>query len=84
VKLWSISGELWGDIYLLKESYDKKWKYPFNWMQKKDQDIEKVKTLMSIVEGSGEVDFRHPKLFLSNNEEEVVFAPRSVKEKLVR
>jgi hypothetical protein len=34
VKIWSLKGELWGDIYLLKESYDKKWAFPFEWKKK--------------------------------------------------
>jgi hypothetical protein len=57
VKLWSLDGELWGDIYLLKEKYDKKWKYPFDWSEKKVSEIDKVKILMSIVEGSNETEF---------------------------
>jgi hypothetical protein len=34
--LWSINGELWGDIFLLKEKYDKQWVYPFDWSEKKE------------------------------------------------
>jgi hypothetical protein len=44
-----MEGELWGDIYLLKESYDKQWKYPFDWSEKKVQEVEKVKVLMQVI-----------------------------------
>lgn len=36
---------------MLKETYDKQWKYPFDWSEKKEQEIEKVKILMDVVEG---------------------------------
>lgn len=63
VKLWSMNGELWGDINLMKENYDKQWSYPFDWSEKKVKEIERVKALMEIVE--------HPED--KPEEEEVVF-----------
>ena len=31
IKIWSLNGQLWGDIYLSKENYDKNWCFPYNW-----------------------------------------------------
>lgn len=73
VKLWSLEGELWGDIYLMKEKYDKKWKYPFDWLQKKDEEIDRVKMLMSIVEGSSDREFNDSP-GKAKGEEEIIFA----------
>ena len=50
VKLWSLDGTLWGDINLMKENYDKQWTYPFDWSEKKEKEIERVKLLMTVVE----------------------------------
>ena len=67
MKLWSLDGQMWGDINLMKETYDKQWSYPFDWSEKKEQEIERVKTLMTVVE--------HP-----HNEEEI---KKSTEEKIV-
>jgi WD40 repeat protein len=50
VKLWSLDGELWGDINLLKENTDKMWTYPFDWSEKKVNEIERVKKIMALVD----------------------------------
>jgi hypothetical protein len=36
VKIWSIFGEQWGDIYLLRENYEKNWWFPFNWKEQRN------------------------------------------------
>jgi hypothetical protein len=36
---------------MIREDCSKKWTYPFDWTEKKQQEIEKVKTLMEVVEG---------------------------------
>jgi len=50
VIVWSLMGEMWGDINLMKENIDKKWTYPFDWSEKKEQEIQRVKKLMAVIE----------------------------------
>ncbi len=50
VRLWSLDGELWGDINLMKENCDKKWTYPFDWTDKKEKEIMKVKQIVNLIE----------------------------------
>ena len=40
VKLWSLLLDLWGDIYLVKESYDKNWAFPFNWEAIRQDEVD--------------------------------------------
>ena len=50
VKLWSLEGQLWGDINLLREGGDKQWTYPFDWTEKREQDVARVQKLMALVD----------------------------------
>lgn len=40
VKLWSGSGDLWGDIDLIRESKDKHWQFPFDWGKVRQKEVE--------------------------------------------
>jgi hypothetical protein len=40
VKIWSMFGELWGDIYLLRENYEKHWCFPYKWKEQRNNEID--------------------------------------------
>ena len=58
VKLWSLKGEMWGDINLLKENYDKQWVYPFDWSEKQEEELTNLKMLMHYVEGDNKKNMK--------------------------
>jgi len=72
VKLWSLDGALWGDINLLKENWDKQWTYPFDWTEKREQDVSKVQKLMALID---------PPRPAEASEEQVRFEQRQQKER---
>ena len=47
VKVWSLHGKLWGDIYLIKESYEKNWSFPYNWHQVRSREVKQVRQVLS-------------------------------------
>eukprot|EP00347_Sterkiella_histriomuscorum_P016786 403351858 len=49
VKIWSLFGKLWGDIYLIKENYDKNWCFPFNWKSIRNNEVEQAKKVLSSI-----------------------------------
>ncbi len=42
VKLWSMQGELWGDIVIVGEDAVKRWNFPYDWSQAKNEEKESV------------------------------------------
>lgn len=46
VKIWSLFGQCWGDINLLKESYEKNWSFPFKWEEKRNKEVDLVRGVL--------------------------------------
>jgi WD40 repeat protein len=79
LKLWAVSGELWGVINLALPEVPRKWFFPFKWEKRRRADIEKVVELLSLIDS--EIDFK-PNLLSSEREVSKIAVKKEKKPKI--
>ncbi|OMJ89930.1 hypothetical protein SteCoe_7819 [Stentor coeruleus] len=56
LKVWNREGEIWGIINLSSPEVPKKWYFPFDWEAKRQQDINKVIEVLSLIDEKVDID----------------------------
>jgi len=70
VKVWSLFGECWGDIFLVRESFEKRWCFPFNWEAVREHEVDQARKVLGQIR---ETQLRHEIVAEESVEEEVQF-----------
>ncbi len=50
IKIWSLKGELWGDIVIVGDDPVKRWSFPYNWAEVRDAEKETVVQALKALE----------------------------------
>lgn len=59
VKVWSILGELWGDLEVVGEDPLRLWQFPYNWQESFEKDRQEVISVMKAIdEVDGSLEFK--------------------------
>lgn len=56
IKLWSRDGEIWGKINLNSPEIPKVWNFPYDWEAKRQSDIKKVMSVLSLIEDNVDIN----------------------------